>query len=193
MPNIPGMDGLFKQLIFNPLYNKYCCISVKIKLLRACYEIKVYMKKLLIFLILPVFMFSQAEKVVVEQSKWLTNYDSALKKASKEKKNILIFFTGSDWCAPCKMLKKDLFETDDFKTVSEDYVLLYIDMPMNKSILSKKQLQHNKELNSKLNKKGAVPLMKILNPNGKELDQYAGYSMNGKIKKHINLLKKYQQ
>lgn len=150
------------------------------------------MKKLLILLILPIFMSAQADKAVVEQSKWLTNYDSALKKASKEQKNILVFFTGSDWCAPCKMLKKDLFETDDFKTVSEEYVLLYIDIPMNKSILSEKQLQHNKELNSKLNRKGAVPLLKILNPKGKELDQYSGYSMNGEIKYHLDLLKKYR-
>ena len=150
------------------------------------------MKKLLLLLILPIFISAQADKTVVEQSKWLTNYDSALKKASKKDKNILVFFTGSDWCAPCKMLKKDLFETDDFKTVSEKYVLLYIDIPRNKSILSKKQLQHNKELNAKLNKKGSVPLLKILNPKGKELDQYSGYSMNGEIKYHLNLLRKYQ-
>ena len=150
------------------------------------------MKKLLLILILPIFMNAQADKIAIKQSKWLTNYDTALKKASKTKKNILVFFTGSDWCAPCKMLKKDLFETDDFKKISEEYVLLYIDMPMNKSILSKKQLDHNKELYSKLNKKSSVPLLKILSPKGKILDQYSGYSMNGEIKYHLNLLKKYQ-
>ena len=137
-------------------------------------------------------MSAQADKAVVEDSKWLTNYETALKKASKQKKNILMFFTGSDWCPPCKMLKKDLFETDDFKTISEEYVLLYIDIPRNKDILSEKQLQHNKELNSKFNKKGSVPLLKILNAKGKELGKYSGYSMNGEIKYHLNLLKKHQ-
>lgn len=150
------------------------------------------MKKVLLLLFLPLFMSAQADKAVVEDSKWLTNYETALKKASKQKKNILMFFTGSDWCPPCQMLKKDLFETDDFKTISEEYVLLYVDIPRNKDILSEKQLQHNKELNSKFNKKGSVPLLKILNAKGKELGKYSGYSMNGEIKYHLNLLKKHQ-
>jgi len=61
-------------------------------------------------------MSAQADKAVVEDSKWLTNYETALKKASKQKKNILMFFTGSDWCPPCQMLKKDLFDYNIIKS-----------------------------------------------------------------------------
>lgn len=141
---------------------------------------------------LPLFMVAQAEKSVVMESEWLTNYDAALEKADKEDKNVLIYFTGSDWCAPCKMLKKDLFETTTFEDISIDYVMLYIDIPMNKDLISAEQLQHNKEVSSKLNKKGSVPLLKILNPKGEELDAYSGYSMTGEIRYHVELLKKYQ-
>lgn len=150
------------------------------------------MKKLLILLILPVFMYAQADISVVEDNKWLLNYDVAMKKASKQKKNVLVFFTGSDWCPPCVQLKKDLFETEEFKTLSKDYVLLYIDIPMNKSLLSVEQLQHNKDVNAKLNKKNAVPLVKILSAKGKELGKYGGYSMNGEIKYHLDLLRKHR-
>ena len=137
-------------------------------------------------------MSAQADKEVIETSEWLTDYDTALKKAAKQDKNILVFFTGSDWCPPCKMLKIDLFENNEFKALSDNYILLYVDIPRNKDILTAKQLQHNRELNSKYNKKGAVPLLKVLNENGKELGKYSGYSMNGEIKYHLNLLRKHQ-
>jgi len=37
---------------------------------------------------------------------WMTDIDSALAKAKKEKKNVLVEFTGSDWCPPCIMMDK---------------------------------------------------------------------------------------
>ena len=150
------------------------------------------MKKLILLLILPIFLAAQAEKSVVMESAWLTNYDAALAQAEKEDKNILVYFTGSDWCAPCKMLKKDLFETSAFQDISNDYVMLYIDIPMNRDLISPEQLQHNKEVSSKLNRKGSVPLLTILSAKGKELDAYSGYSMNGETRYHLELLKKYQ-
>jgi hypothetical protein len=76
--------------------------------------------------------------------------------------------------------------------ISENYVLLYVDIPMNKDIISAEQLKHNKELASRLNKKGSVPMLKILSAKGKELDKYSGYSMNGEVQYHLKLLKKYQ-
>ncbi|MBT8187760.1 MAG: thioredoxin family protein, partial [Croceitalea sp.] len=45
---------------------------------------------------------------------WLTDYDLAMGEALLKKKNVLVYFTGSDWCGPCKMLKKDLFATKEF-------------------------------------------------------------------------------
>ena len=137
-------------------------------------------------------MIAQAEKSVVMESAWLINYDAALVKAQDENKNVLVYFTGSDWCAPCKMLKKDLFETTAFQDISNDYVMLYIDLPMNRDLISADQLQHNRDVSSKLNRKGAVPLLTILNKNGKELETYSGYSMNGEVRYHLDLLKKYQ-
>jgi len=150
------------------------------------------MKHLLLFLIVPFFVFSQADKANVVDNQWLTDYDKAIQAAQTSDKNVLVYFTGSDWCPPCKMLKTDLFESAEFLAIAEDYILLYIDIPMNKDILSPEQLKHNKEISSKLNKKGSVPLLKILDKKGKELDKYSGYSMNGETSYHLNLLKKYQ-
>lgn len=150
------------------------------------------MKHLLLFLILPFFIAAQADKASVAVNQWLTSYDMAIQEAEKNNKNVLVYFTGSDWCPPCKMLKKDLFESADFLALADKYVLLYIDIPMNRDILTPEQLQHNKDLSSKLNKKGSVPLLKILDKKGKELDKYSGYSMNGETQYHLELLQKYQ-
>lgn len=151
------------------------------------------MKLTLFLIVLPFVLMAQAELSSVAGTDWGTNYDSAIEAAKKENKNVLVYFTGSDWCHPCKMLKKDLFSTADFKTVAADYILLYIDLPRNKNLLTPEQLRHNKELLPKFNKRGVFPLFKILNPEGDELDEYSGYSMNGEISKHLELLDKYRK
>ena len=150
------------------------------------------MKKALIVFILPIFLSAQADFDVVKDSKWLTDYENALKEAKKEDKNVLVYFTGSDWCPPCKMLKTDLFDSAEFKALSEDYVLLYVDMPRNKDLLSPEQMTHNKQVMAKYNKKGVFPLLKIVNAKGNALDEYTGYRMNGEIQYHLELLNKYK-
>ena len=149
------------------------------------------MKKVLILFLLPIFLSAQADFYAVKDSKWLTDYENALKEAKKEDKNVLVYFTGSDWCPPCKMLKTDLFDSEEFKALSEDYVLLYVDIPRNKDLLTPEQMAHNKEVMVKYNKKGVFPLLKIVNAKGSALDEYSGYSMNGEIQYHLELLNRY--
>ncbi|WP_411030908.1 thioredoxin family protein [Spongiimicrobium sp. 3-5] len=149
------------------------------------------MKKIFLFCLLPVLLSAQADLKVVEGVNWTTDYAEAMEKAAEEHKNVLLYFTGSDWCPPCKMLKADLFETSNFKDLAKHYVLLYIDMPRNKDLLTSELLAHNKELLSKFNKKGVFPLMKVLNHKGRELGEISGYNMNGYIEPHLNLLQKH--
>ncbi len=148
------------------------------------------MKHLIIILCLPFLLNAQAESEVNQDSNWHTDYETAMAKAKKDKKNLLVYFTGSDWCAPCKMLKKDLFAKEEFKKISDYYVMLYIDIPRNRDLLSPEQMSHNSEVLSRLNKKGVFPLFKVLNSQEKELDEYSGYSMNGEIGYHLEFLNK---
>ncbi len=150
------------------------------------------MKQVLLLFLFPFLVNAQGGLIADAHDDWLTNHETALQLAKKENKNILVYFTGSDWCPPCKMLKKDLFGTNEFKNLAKDYVLLYVDIPRNQDLISAKQMEHNKQLLSKLNKKGVFPLLKVLDPKGKELDEVSGYSMNGEVQYHLDLLKKYQ-
>ncbi len=148
------------------------------------------MKSLLFLFLIPLFLTTEIH--TDKDAEWLTDFEKALEIAKKDHKNILVYFTGSDWCPPCKMLKTDLFDSAEFKALSENYVLLYVDMPRNKDLLTPEQRNHNKELLKKYNKKGVFPLLKIVDAKGKALDEYSGYSMNGEIRYHIDLLDKYK-
>lgn len=141
------------------------------------------------FALFTLFSFSTTKEKTTAVN-WQTDYNKVLKTAKKQKKNVLVYFTGSDWCPPCKMLKKDLFETEAFNELSSDYVLLYVDIPRNKDLLSPEVYTQNKSLLSKYNKKGVFPLLVVLSDNGVLLDDYSGYSMNGEIQYHLDFLKK---
>lgn len=121
---------------------------------------------------------------------WYTDYNLALSLAKDSDKNILMYFTGSDWCAPCIQLKDDLFATSEFKNLSKNYVLVYIDIPRRDDVVSMEQKAHNKEVFKKFNKSGVFPLFLAISPSGKILDEYSGYSMNGEIGYHLDFLKR---
>jgi thiol-disulfide isomerase/thioredoxin len=63
---------------------------------------------------------------------WLTDLDAAKAQGVKENKPVLIDFTGSDWCPPCKSLHKVVFESPEFAATASRYVLVELDFPRNK-------------------------------------------------------------
>lgn len=63
---------------------------------------------------------------------WLTDLDAAKAQGVKENKPVLVDFTGSDWCPPCKSLHKVVFESPEFAAVATRYVLVELDFPRNK-------------------------------------------------------------
>jgi thioredoxin-related protein len=63
---------------------------------------------------------------------WLTDLDAAKAQGVKENKAVLVDFTGSDWCPPCKALHKDVFETVEFAEFASKFVLVELDYPRTK-------------------------------------------------------------
>lgn len=74
---------------------------------------------------------------------WMTDYNAAKKKAIAEKKDLLVEFTGSDWCPPCKMLNKNVFSKPEFvKNASEKFVLVALDYPRRKELPAAEKAQN---------------------------------------------------
>ena len=73
---------------------------------------------------------------------WMTDIDSALAKAEKEKKNVLVQFTGSDWCPACIMMEEKVFSKKKFADATKkNFILVKIDMPDKDKDLKKKNTQ----------------------------------------------------
>ena len=106
---------------------------------------------------------------------WMPTYKQALKKSRKEKKPVLIYFTGSDWCGPCKVLDKNLFHTEKFRAIADkDLILLEVDIPRRIDLLSPKQMRHNKNIQEKYEVR-SFPTLMIVNHRGKKIAEKKGY------------------
>ncbi len=76
---------------------------------------------------------------------WLNDWEAAKKQAATEKKDILVDFTGSDWCGWCIRLDKEVFSEDAFKAAAkEKYVLVALDFPQQKQLPDAEQAQNKK-------------------------------------------------
>jgi thioredoxin-related protein len=61
---------------------------------------------------------------------WSEDLEKALEQAKKENKSVLVEFTGSDWCPPCKMMRKEVFSKSEFvDAAAKNFILVEIDMP----------------------------------------------------------------
>jgi thioredoxin-related protein len=120
------------------------------------------MKKLLLFLFLLVAGFGYAQN-------WQTNFEVAKSLAVKENKNILLVFSGSDWCAPCIKLENVVWKSEVFKTEAEKkWILERADFPKKKNNQLSPELSANNKLLAEIyNKGGSFPLVVLLENSGK--------------------------
>lgn len=102
---------------------------------------------------------------------WNSSFVEAQKKAVTENKNILLVFSGSDWCAPCIKLDKTIWKSEEFnKEATENWILYKADFPKKKAnLLSLELTAENKKIAERYNKEGNFPLVLLLDPSGKVL------------------------
>ncbi len=107
---------------------------------------------------------------------WLVDFEKAKVQAVKEGKPILMEFTGSDWCPPCKVLHKNVLVKDVFKKeMPKHFILLKLDNPRDKS----KQTEAEKEQYQKLSKEykvTGVPSIFLVDSGGAPFFKKSGYS-----------------
>lgn len=119
---------------------------------------------------------------------WQTNFEEAKSLAIKENKNIVLVFSGSDWCAPCMKLEKNIWMSDEFNVeAKKNWVTYKADFPKKKANqLTPELTEQNKKLAEKYNRGGSFPLVVLLDPNGKVLGM-TGFK-NVSAEEYIQLL-----
>jgi thioredoxin-related protein len=102
---------------------------------------------------------------------WKTSFEEAKAQAILENKNILLVFSGSDWCAPCIKLENKIWKSEDFKKESEQKWVIYkADFPKKKANqLVPALMESNKTLAEQYNKSGNFPLVLLLDKTGSVL------------------------
>ena len=83
------------------------------------------------------------------------------------------------------MLKKDFFSSKEFEEKSEHFVLLMVDMPRRKDVISKAQQTKNYKVVSKYNKNGSYPTLVALNENGNVIGELSGYTFLRETDRHF--------
>jgi len=108
---------------------------------------------------------------------WLTDLAAAKQQAKRENKQILLDFTGSDWCGWCKKLKAEVFDQPDFNAYADAHlVLVEVDFPRMKK-LSPEQRRANDELADQFKVRG-YPSLVVLNSSGVQVGE-TGYHPGG--------------
>ncbi len=105
---------------------------------------------------------------------WVTDFSEAKKLSAAKNENIVLVFSGSDWCGPCIKMERDIWSTQEFINFADEHVVMFkADFPRKKkNKLSKEQQDQNNILAEKYHAK--FPLVVVLNSDGKVLDSF-GY------------------
>lgn len=128
------------------------------------------MKKIILLFTAIIFSIS------ISAQEWQTDFEAAKQISSEKNLPIVLVFQGSDWCAPCIKLDREIWSTEEFKTYAKDhFVMLQADFPRKKkNALADEQQLKNNQLAEKYNKQGYFPFVVVLDKEGSILGE-AGY------------------
>lgn len=119
---------------------------------------------------------------------WLYDFEEAKIIAKEKDKNIVVLFTGSDWCPPCMKLERKVFLDKEFQAFADQkFVWVKADFPKrSKNKLTAAQENKNIKLAKRYNKKMVFPVLLVLNKEGTVLGATGYRKMSAQ--RYISLL-----
>ena len=113
-----------------------------------------------------------------EQDLWIQDFAAAKARAKAEKKDLLVDFTGSDWCGWCIKLDDEVFGKEAFQAEApKHFVLVKLDYPRDKSILTEEIIAQNAALQATYAIQG-FPTILLMTADGDVYGQ-TGYQEGG--------------
>jgi thioredoxin-related protein len=111
----------------------------------------------------------KARNMIDPGSEWIEDFRVALAKADTLHKDLLLFFTGSDWCPWCIKLDSQVLSKEPFKkAAAKEFVFVKLDYPRTKpqDPVIKAQNQKLNDLFSEKFKLEGFPTIYLANPQG---------------------------
>ena len=93
--------------------------------------------------------------------KWYHDWAEALNIAKATGKVMMVDFYAV-WCGPCKSMDAEVFQTEQFKNSTKDFVLVKIDAEKDVALAQKYGI-------------AAYPTVKFIDSNGRVVHEYVGY------------------
>ncbi len=135
--------------------------------------------KLFLSLIFLIFLCKTSFSQEVEM---ITDWEIAKEKAIHENKLILIILTGSEWCAPCKKMDKNLINNLEFQEyANQKLVVFLIDLP--KTLVIDSELYQNYLKFKNRYKSDALPSLIHTKSDGTKIN-----TLKGKLFKLKNMI-----
>ncbi len=119
---------------------------------------------------------------------WETDLEAGLKAAKAKNRPVLVEFTGSDWCPPCKMLKKVNLNTPEFEkfAAENELVLVELDYPKAPGVIPKELMDKRVAIMQKYSVDG-FPTVLIMNAEGETFARIV--SFRREVSEYLKLLK----
>lgn len=134
--------------------------------------------------VLIAFLFFACATAPTEAS-WLYDYEEAQEAASNTNKNILLFFTGSDWDEISQALSSDIFPSKSFLSkIASQYILVQLDFPEDESLIDEEQFYKNYDIANRFSLEG-IPSAVLTTKEGYIIDSYNGIQEAGNYVKEI--------
>lgn len=74
------------------------------------------------------FVSASLDSLAIAEDAWTENVSRGIEQAAKEDKDLLLLFTGSDWCPPCQKLEQEVLSHDEFQfEAARHFVLVKFD------------------------------------------------------------------
>lgn len=107
---------------------------------------------------------------------WEPSFENAKKTAKEKHQLILLNFSGSDWCGPCILLRRNYLESEVFtKMAADNLVMVNADFPRKKKNIGTPEIiKRNEALAELYNKEGSFPLTLLLDADGKVIKTWHG-------------------
>ncbi|MBE7461861.1 MAG: thioredoxin fold domain-containing protein [Planctomycetes bacterium] len=114
---------------------------------------------------------------VDHEGTWYSDIEAAADVAKKNKLNLFVLFTGSDWCPMCVKLHNEVVGTQEFREATKNkFVLVMLDFPRTQKMLFR-QVQQNERLARKYRIEG-FPTVILLDSKGRPYAR-TGYQPGG--------------